>query len=140
MQPTTPEEVAKESPPRNSPRFVAFIGERQTQYYVLVEQKILCQVPSFQDALLSPFLHTMCFTWVIPLPLKMCTFFRKIMCWHTLIPAAERVHTWPLLVISKKCVLLTPNFAPCKPCHFLSLFCVLLYYQHLKFVIIKYAT
>jgi hypothetical protein len=56
IQPTTtPEEVAKEIPPRNSPRFVAFVGERQTQYYVLVEQKILCQVPSFQDALFVTF-------------------------------------------------------------------------------------
>ena len=52
---TAPEEVAKESPPRNSPRFVAFVGERQTQYYVLVEQTVLCQVPSFQDALFVTF-------------------------------------------------------------------------------------
>ena len=41
MQPTTPEEVAKENP-HNSLQFVAFIGERQTQYYILVEQ--FCQV------------------------------------------------------------------------------------------------
>ena len=43
--------MAKESPMRNSPRFIAFIGETQSQYYILVEQKVLCQVPSFQDAL-----------------------------------------------------------------------------------------
>jgi hypothetical protein len=42
----TPEEVAKERPPHNSPRFVAFVGE------------VLCQVPSFQDALFVTFLHT----------------------------------------------------------------------------------
>ena len=92
MQPTTtPEEVAKENPPRNSPRFVAFVGERQTQYYVLVEQKILCQVPSFQDALFVTF--SSYYVFHLPLPLKMCTFFYKIMCWHTLILAVERAHT-----------------------------------------------
>ena len=47
--------MARESPPRNSPRFVAFVGEHQTQYYVLVEQKVLCQVPSFQEALFVTF-------------------------------------------------------------------------------------
>lgn len=38
LQLTTPEDVAMERPVRNSPRFIAFTGETQFQYYVLVEQ------------------------------------------------------------------------------------------------------
>lgn len=55
VQLTTPEDVAMESPVCNSPRFVAFIGETQSQYYILVEQKVLCQVPTFQYALFITF-------------------------------------------------------------------------------------
>ena len=55
VQLTTPEDVAMERPVRNSPRFIAFTGETQSQYYVIVEQKVLCQVPTFQDALFITF-------------------------------------------------------------------------------------
>ena len=44
----TPEQVASECPTRNSPRIAAFVGEEAKQYFVIVEQKVLCQVPSFQ--------------------------------------------------------------------------------------------
>ena len=80
MQPTTtPEEVAKESPPRNSPRFVAFVGERQT-HYVLVEQKILCQVPSFQDALFVTFSSYYVFHLGYPSAIENVYFFSARLC------------------------------------------------------------
>ena len=51
----TPEGVCKEAPLRNSPRIAAFIGEESQQYFVLIEQCVLCQVPSFQFAVFVMF-------------------------------------------------------------------------------------
>ena len=51
----TPEHASKEAPARNSPRIAAFVGEENKQYFILVEQKILCQVPSIQFALFIVF-------------------------------------------------------------------------------------
>ena len=65
LQLTTPEDVAMERPVRNSPRFVAFTGETQSQYYIIVEQKVLCQVPTFQDALFITF-SRFCFSFGLP--------------------------------------------------------------------------
>ena len=39
-----PEQVAREPPTRNSPRIAAFVGEEAKQYFVIVEQRVLCQV------------------------------------------------------------------------------------------------
>ena len=47
----TPEYASTEAPTRSSPRIAAFVGEEQKQYFVIVEQKVLCQVPSIQHAL-----------------------------------------------------------------------------------------
>ena len=44
----TPEHACRQASTRNSPRIVAFIGEETKQYFVLVEQDVLCQVPSVQ--------------------------------------------------------------------------------------------
>ena len=51
----TPEQVASEPPTRNSPRIAAFVGEEAKQYFVIVEQRVLCQVSSFQLALFVSF-------------------------------------------------------------------------------------
>ena len=51
----TPEHVSDEVPICSYPRIAAFVGEEQKHYFVLVEQKGLCQVPSFQMALFIAF-------------------------------------------------------------------------------------
>ena len=51
----TPQHVCRETPLRNSPRIEAFVGDEAIQYFVLVEQCVLCQVPSFQYALFITF-------------------------------------------------------------------------------------
>lgn len=38
----TPEQACTEAPVRNSPRIAAFVGEETKQYFVLLEQKVLC--------------------------------------------------------------------------------------------------
>lgn len=50
---------------RNSPRIAAFIGEETKQYFVLVEQDVLCQVPSVQSALFITF-SAYCFSSGVP--------------------------------------------------------------------------
>lgn len=50
-----PEAVCEQAPLRTSPRIAAFIGDEAIQYFVLVERKVLCQVPSFQQALFVAF-------------------------------------------------------------------------------------
>ena len=51
----TPEQACTEVPVRNSPRIAAFVGEETKQYFVLLEQRVLCQVPSIQLALFITF-------------------------------------------------------------------------------------
>ena len=47
----TPEDVCKQPPLRTAPRIAAFMGEENIQYFVLIEHRVLCQVPSLQHAL-----------------------------------------------------------------------------------------
>ena len=47
--------MAKQPPLRNAPRIASFMGEESIQYFVLMEQGTLCQVPSFQFALFVMF-------------------------------------------------------------------------------------
>ena len=56
-----PEHVCKEVPLRNSPRIAAFIGEESQQYLILLEQRVLCQLPSFQLAVFIVFSTYYCF-------------------------------------------------------------------------------
>ena len=51
----TPERVCKETPTRNALKIAVFIGEEPQQYFLLIEQNILCQVPSFQLAVFIMF-------------------------------------------------------------------------------------
>lgn len=46
------DDICKESPPRNSPRIAALVGESTSvQYFVIVEQSVLCELPTFNAAL-----------------------------------------------------------------------------------------
>ena len=38
-----------------SPRVAAFLTDQKSQYFVVTEKKVLCEVPSFQDALFYTF-------------------------------------------------------------------------------------
>ena len=38
-------------PQRNAPRIIAFVGEESIQYFVVVEQEVLCQLPNFFQSL-----------------------------------------------------------------------------------------
>ena len=71
----TPEHVCKEAPMRNSPRIAAFIGEETKQYFVLVEQDVLCQVPSVHLALFIAFSAYYVFHLEYPKQLKSVMYF-----------------------------------------------------------------
>ena len=63
----TPERVCNEAPMRNSPRIASFIGDELQQYFVVIEQKVLCQVPSFQFAMFVLFsAYYICFSFGVP--------------------------------------------------------------------------
>ena len=50
------DDICKEIPIRNSPRIAALVGEsKSVQYFIIVEQSVLCEVPSFQMALFIMF-------------------------------------------------------------------------------------
>lgn len=68
----TPEYASTEAPTRSSPRIAAFVGEEQKQYFVIVEQKVLCQVPSIQHALFIFFSAYYVFHLEYPKELKKC--------------------------------------------------------------------
>jgi len=55
----TPEQVCTQPPIRSCPRIAAFIGEETIQHFVLLEQKVLCQVPSFQQALFIALMYVL---------------------------------------------------------------------------------
>ena len=42
-------------PTRNAPRVAAMVGESNKQYFVLMEQSVLCEVPSLPQALFVAF-------------------------------------------------------------------------------------
>ena len=49
------DDVCQDLPLRNSPRIAALVSEASTQYFILIEQTVFCQVPSFQYALFLGF-------------------------------------------------------------------------------------
>lgn len=73
----TPEGISSEIPRRNSPRIAGVVGEEMNQYFVLVEQKVLCQVPSFQLALFVAFSAFYVFHLEYPKSVKNAMFFRN---------------------------------------------------------------
>ena len=52
----TPEGISSKIPSQNSLRIAAFVGEEMKQYFVPVEQKVLCQVRSFQLVFLQDYI------------------------------------------------------------------------------------
>ena len=70
-----PEDVLTTSPVRSAPRIAAFTGEEAVQYFVLVEQAILCQVPTFQFALFISFSSYYVFHLEYPRQIKNMLFF-----------------------------------------------------------------
>ena len=73
----TPENATRQPPSRNSPRIAAFVGEENKQYFVFVEQKVLCQVPSIQHALFIAFSCYYVFHLEYPKQLKNVMFFTQ---------------------------------------------------------------
>lgn len=52
MQVATPMETASQATPRrNTPRIAAFKGTETRQYFIFVEQSVLCEAPDIQSAL-----------------------------------------------------------------------------------------
>ena len=49
------EEAITSEPIRNAPRVAAMVGERKRQYFVLMEQSVLCEVASLSQALFVAF-------------------------------------------------------------------------------------
>ena len=67
--------MCDEEPLRSCLRIAAFVAEEQKQYFVLVERKVLCQVPSFQMALFITFSSFYVFHLEYPKLLKHTMFF-----------------------------------------------------------------
>ena len=70
-----PEEVCKEPPVRTAPRIAAFVGEEAVQYFISVEQRVLCQVPNLQQALFIMFSSFYVFHLEYPKQTKNAMFF-----------------------------------------------------------------
>ena len=66
----TPEYVCKEPPCKNSPRIAGFFGEESQQYFVLLEQRVLCQLPSLKFAVFIMFSAYYAFHLEYPKPVK----------------------------------------------------------------------
>lgn len=49
------EDAVSSVPIRNAPRVAAMVGERNIQYFVLMEQSVLCEVNSLSQALFVAF-------------------------------------------------------------------------------------
>ena len=45
------EEIATEPPPKNSPRIVKMTGGQNPQFFILVEQDVLCEAGSMSQAI-----------------------------------------------------------------------------------------
>ena len=74
IQNTSPEAMARLPPARNSPCIIAVLGEESRQYFIVIEQAILCQVPTFFQALYILFCSYYAFHLHYP-PQVQCVFF-----------------------------------------------------------------
>ena len=61
--------------PHNSPQIAAFIGDETVQYFVIIEHRVLCQVPTFQHALFIAFSAFYVFHLEYPKTVKNAMFF-----------------------------------------------------------------
>lgn len=67
----------KRMPLRNQPRIAAYKLEAKTQYFIICEQAVLCEVPNFDMALFTAFSCYYCFNLEYPLKAKnLFTFFQ----------------------------------------------------------------
>jgi hypothetical protein len=59
--------VAQRDPPRTAPRISCFTGESEsTDYFIIIEKKLLCKVSSFAEALCTWFASHYVFDLVYP--------------------------------------------------------------------------
>ena len=68
-------EICGESPTRNSPRIVALIGDEAIQYFIVIEQDIYIQVPTFQLALFVVFSSYYIFNLAYPKQMQKVLYF-----------------------------------------------------------------
>lgn len=60
---------------RPSPRVAAFLTDQKRQYFVVTENKVLCEVPSLQDALFYTFASYYVFNLAYPKECEKLLFF-----------------------------------------------------------------
>ena len=72
-----PETLARLPPPRNSPRIIAIIAEESRQHFIVIEQAILCQVPTFFTSTIHPFLFIQCISFTLSIPTSVFFSFYK---------------------------------------------------------------
>lgn len=70
----SPENVSQRSG-KNSPRVATFVGDESIQYFILVEQTVLCQSRSLQYALFLTFSSYYVFHLEYPKPIRNVMFF-----------------------------------------------------------------
>ena len=90
----SPEAMARLPPARNSPRIVAVLGEESRQYFIVIEQAILCQVPTFSKPYTFFSAHTMLFIYTIHLKFRVYFSFCKITSLCIQILLIEVAITW----------------------------------------------
>ena len=64
------QQACQQLPIRNQPRIAAIVGEGSTQYFVICESKVLCEVPTLQAALFTAFSAYYCFNLEYPASAK----------------------------------------------------------------------
>ena len=69
------DDVCTESPTRNSPRIAALVGEEAVQYFIIIEQAVYIQVPTFQLALFVAFSSYYIFNLAYPKQMQKVLFF-----------------------------------------------------------------
>ena len=63
------QQACQQLPIRNQPQIAAIVGEGSTQYFVICESKVLCEVPTLQAALFTAF-SAYCFNLEYPASAK----------------------------------------------------------------------
>ena len=78
------QQACQQLPVRNQPRIAAIVGEGSTQYFVICESKVLCEVPTLQAALFTAFSAYYCFNLEYTAPQLRTSFvFSKTIFWNT---------------------------------------------------------
>lgn len=64
------QQACQQLPVRNQPRIAAIVGKGSTQYFVICESKVLCEVPTLQAVLFTAFSAYYCFNLEYPASAK----------------------------------------------------------------------